>query len=128
MPVGLRIEREEYAAVVVLEGEQESYQSTRLEPQLDALLREGVPIVVDLSEATFVDSTTIAVLLAAQGRAQRGGSGFVLEMDESTAVYARRIFEITGLEALFSIRGTRREAVTAALTGEAGVGQETEPA
>lgn len=128
MPAGMRIEHGEYAAVVVLEGEQESYQSARLAPQLDALLRDGVPVVVDLSEATFVDSTTISVLLNAQGEAQRRGSGFVLEMDESTAVYARRIFQITGLDALFSIRGTRPEALAAARTGEAGARQQTEPA
>src|SRR5207248_11536316 len=99
--------------VVVLEGEQEAYHSGRLAPQLSSLLREGAGIVVDLSGATFVDSSTLGVLLAAQSEAQRLGCGFVLEMDETTATFARRIFQITGLGALFSIISTRADAIAA---------------
>jgi anti-anti-sigma factor len=129
MPAGIRIEREEPdVAVVLLAGEQESYQSARLAPELESLLHDGSSVVVDLSHATFVDSTTIAVLLNAQREAQRRGIGFVLEMDPPTAVYARRIFEITGLGSLFSILPTRDEALAAARAGRAGARPETEPA
>ena len=129
MPAGIRIEREERdVAIVVLAGEQESYQSARLAPQLDELLDDAVAVVVDLSHATFVDSTTIAVLLSGQREAQRRGVGFVLEMDPSTAIYARRIFEITGLGSLFSIHERREDALAAARAGQAGARPEAEPA
>ena len=115
-------------SVVVLEGEQETYQAERLEPRLASLLEEGAGIVVDLSRTTFLDSTTLGVLLTAQREARKAGSAFVLEMDESTAVHARRIFEITGVGSLFSIAGTRADALAAARAGRAGKQPEAEPA
>jgi anti-sigma B factor antagonist len=123
------IEQAEHGiAVVVLQGEQETFQAERLQPRLAALLEQGAGIVVDLSRTTFVDSTTLGVLLTAQREARKAGSAFVLEMDESTAFHARRIFEITGVGSLFSIAGTRAEAVAAARGGQAGAQPQTEPA
>lgn len=115
-------------AVVVLQGEQETFQAERLRPRLAALLEQGAGIVVDLSQTTFVDSTTLGVLLTAQREARKAGAAFVLEMDDSTAFHARRIFEITGVGSLFSIAGTRAEAVAAVRAGQAGAHPETEPA
>jgi anti-sigma B factor antagonist len=114
--------------VVVLEGEQETYQAGRLEPRLTALLQQGDAIVVDLSRTTFVDSTTLGVLLTAQREARKAGSPFVLEMDESTALHARRIFDITGVGSLFSIAATRADAVAAARGGLTEAQPESEPA
>jgi hypothetical protein len=49
-------------------------------------------------------------------------------MDESMALQARRIFEITGIASLFSIAGTRADAIAGARAGRAGAQPESEPA
>jgi len=117
----LRIERAEPGLVViVLSGEQEAFQSARLEPLLRELVRQRASVVVDLSAATFVDSTTLSVLLSAQREAHRAGLGFVVETDASMTAYARRIFEITGVDALFAMATTRDEALAAARAGATG--------
>jgi len=112
---GITVERAEPGlAVVVLKGEQEAYDSPRLEGLLASLLKEGAAIVVDLSRATFVDSTTLLVLLRARDEAERRGLGYTLQLDESAGGYVYRIFAITRLTSVFTILRTRAEAVGAA--------------
>jgi anti-anti-sigma factor len=92
-------------AVVVLRGEHEAYTAHKLGRQLEALLDEGVPVAVDLRDATFIDSTVVGVLLAAKRHADEHQLDFVLMMGDGTGWPVRRLLEITGLDATFEIVG-----------------------
>ena len=101
-------------AVVALVGEHESFSLHRLEDTLAAVLDEGCAVVVDLTEATFLDSTTVGVLLQTRDRAARENLGFFMVMDDRTGASVRRMFDVTGLRSVLPIVGTRAEAVGAA--------------
>lgn len=101
------------AALVALRGEHDLHGSPGLRRRLDALIREGLPIVVDLREATFLDSATIGVLLAAHREARRRGQRFMLVLADSTGWPLRTILEVTGLIDVFEIAATVEQALRA---------------
>lgn len=68
-------------------------------------------LIVDLSDATFVDSMTLGVLLGAVKRLRpRGGKVAVV----CTSPHIRRIFEITLLDRVFALHETLAAARAAA--------------
>ena len=72
-------------------------------------------LVVDLSDATFVDSTTLGVLVGASKRLRAEGGSMALVVTEPSI---EKIFQITGLDRVFSIHGTRAEALSAVAATE----------
>lgn len=100
------------AAVVALRGEHDLYGSLSLRRRLDALIGEGVAVVVDLREAVFLDSATIGVLLLAHREAARRRQRFVLVLDPSAGRPLRQILEVTGLVDVFAIAETVEEVLT----------------
>jgi anti-sigma B factor antagonist len=110
--------RDPAAAVVALVGEHDAYSSERLENELATLLDEGVRIVVDLRDASFIDSTTLGVLLAARQRAERASLGFalVLPLEERTQVH--QILELTQLGRAFASFTSIDEGLRAARSGQ----------
>jgi anti-anti-sigma factor len=84
-------------ARVALRGEHEAYTADKLARQLSALLTEGLPVTVDLTEAAFIDSTVVGVLIAARRRADEQGLRFSLLLGSDTGWPVRRMLEVTGL-------------------------------
>jgi len=114
MAYGVTIDRSEPGvAVVSLRGEHETYTAPKLERELDALLADGLALVVDLTEATFVDSSVVSVLLRARETAAAADLAFFLVMDDGTGSSVRTLFEVTGLRTVFPIAASREEAVGA---------------
>jgi len=105
--------REPPAAVVALVGEHDTYSAERLENELTVLLDDRIRVVVDLRDATFIDSTTLSALLGARHRAEESGLGFALFMREREYTQVHQILDLTGLGSAFSIFGTLDEALTA---------------
>jgi anti-sigma B factor antagonist len=99
------------AVVVEVEGDVDLHSAPELRDRLNALIGDGAErVVVDLSEATFLDSMALGVLLGAKREvADRDG---MLELVVATDDI-RRIFEITMLERIFRIHPTRAEALGA---------------
>ncbi|HEY6961820.1 MAG TPA: STAS domain-containing protein [Gaiellaceae bacterium] len=95
-PISVNVERDR--AVVTLRGEHEAYTADKLARQLTALLEEGLPVSIDLRDATFIDSTVVGVLIAARRRADERGLAFEMVLGRSTGWPVRRMLEITGLE------------------------------
>jgi anti-anti-sigma factor len=83
--------------VVELKGEHESYNAHKLQDELDGLLDEGFGITVDLQQASFIDSQTAGVLLAAHRRAEERGSAFRVVLGDDTGWAVRQLLDITGL-------------------------------
>ena len=68
-------------------------------------------LVIDLSGATFIDSTAIGVLMAAAGSLHEAGGGTLAVVCVHGNVL--KIFEISGLQAAIAIYRTREEALSA---------------
>jgi len=64
--------------VVELTGEIDVDTAPRMRTALDAALKTGVPIVIDMDGVTFMDTTGIAVLVSVNLRAMRIGTPVVL--------------------------------------------------
>jgi anti-sigma B factor antagonist len=97
-PVGCRIEvRGDGAAhVIALEGELDLAVADRVDEELTRALRgEAETVVLDLSELTFIDSTGIAMLVAATKRNAENGRRLRIKRSESAGV--QRMVELTGL-------------------------------
>ena len=92
-------------------GELDLYSAPELKQRLGLAIEEGNRrIVVDLTQATFVDSTTLGVLVGAKKRiAPEGGSVAVVCPDNEV----RRLFDLTGINRVFEIYDTRDEALAA---------------
>ena len=100
---------------ISLAGEVDLYTAPEFKQQLlDVISEGGKDVVVDFSDTTFIDSTTLGVLVGGvkRLRAQDGRLSLVCSDRNIT-----KIFEITGLDRVFTIYPTRDEAL--AKTGAA---------
>jgi anti-sigma B factor antagonist len=109
--------RDPPAAIVALVGEHDAYSSQRLENELSVLLDEGQRIVVDLRDATFIDSTTLSVLLGTRLQAERASLGFALVLPEREYTQVRRILDLTRLGSTFAIFDKLEDALPAVRSG-----------
>jgi anti-sigma B factor antagonist len=95
--------------VVVLGGEVDLYTAPELKQELHRLVGEGARrLVIDMSDTTFIDSTTLGVLLSVVKRVRPEGGAVVLVCPDRNV---KRIFEITLLDRVFAIVDTRDEAL-----------------
>ena len=99
------------AYVISLAGEVDLYTAPEFKQQLlDVISQGGKNVVVDFSDTTFIDSTTLGVLVGGVKRLRpTGGSLALVCTDENIT----KIFEITGLDRVFSIYSNRDEAIAA---------------
>ena len=105
---------DESTYVIALAGEVDLYTAPEFKQQLlDVIGGGGKDVVVDFSDTTFIDSTTLGVLVGGvkRLRAQEGRLSLVCS-DRNI----RKIFEITGLDRVFTItppatRRSRRRAL-----------------
>jgi|SRR4051794_16669745 len=99
------------AFAIAIAGEVDLYVAPELKQQLlDVIDRGATEVVVDLTDATFIDSTTLGVLIGAVRRLRASeGRLSVVCNDRNVA----KIFELSGLEKVFDIFPTREQAVAA---------------
>ncbi len=102
--------------VVVVEGEHDIYTAPTLRERLDEALDRGGGVVVDLTGATFVDSSVLGALLDARRRAHESEQGFVVSIGDTVEPGVRRILDITGLVPVLPVVNGREEAIAAART------------
>src|SRR3954451_15994666 len=100
--------------VVVVEGEHDIYTAPTLRERLEEALHRGGGVVVDLTGATFVDSSVLGALLDARRRAHDSTQGFVVCVGDTVEPGVRRILDITGLVPVLPVVNGRGEAVAAA--------------
>lgn len=101
-------------AVVDVQGEADLHTAHELRAAImDAIDGGATSLVIDLSEATFIDSMTLGVLLGAVKRLRPvGGRVSVVCTDPNI----RRIFEITLLDRVFELHESRDAALEADVT------------
>jgi anti-anti-sigma factor len=110
---GIAVERT-FAGVgtIVLRGEHDEYTSPKLGKTIASVLAKGLDVMVDLREAEFLDSTSVAALLAGQENAALRDAGFVVVLDDAQTGWAvRRLFEIARLSSILTIVSTPEQAL-----------------
>ena len=90
-------------SVITLRGESDSFVAPRVRSDLATALGAEAPLVVDLTQATFIDSTIVGVLLEGLANCERRERPLVLLLPDETAPEVHRLFEITGLAALLPV-------------------------
>jgi anti-sigma B factor antagonist len=100
-------------AVLTISGEHDLSTAPELRRRLDVLLEEGTATVVDLSPATFIDSSILGVILDGRRRASDAEVGFAVARSNG-ADAVDRVLEVTGLRNELPVHARREEALAAA--------------
>ncbi len=96
---------------ISVRGELDLSTAPDLERPLEEALERGEgPILVDLSECQFIDSTGIAMIVRARQRLESDDSGRTLAVC-SYNDQVRRVLDITGLDVTMPVHRTRDEAL-----------------
>lgn len=107
----------EHAYLIALAGDFDLHSGPEFERRvLEALGRSATDLLIDLSEVSFIDSTTIGILMRTRKRlAPLGGRVLVVTSDRNIL----RLFEITALDRMFEIYSSRTDALEE-INGHAG--------
>ena len=98
--------------VIAVHGQADLHTAPQLRAAITTVLDGGASgLVIDLSEASFIDSMTLGVLLGAVKRLRPAGGRVSVVCTDS---HIRRIFEITLLDRVFSIHADRGAALSSA--------------
>ena len=99
----------EHAYLIALAGDFDLHSGPEFERRvLEALGRSATDLLIDLSEVSFIDSTTIGILMRTRKRlAPLGGRVLVVTSDRNIL----RLFEITALDRMFEIYPRRTDAL-----------------
>lgn len=112
MAIGFHIEDEAVGAashVVTVTGEIDLFTAPELKTRLSAPIDHGASrVVVDLSDVTFIDSSSLGVLIGAHKQLERSGGALVIVCHDRTIMST---FKITGLDRVFEIVLSRADAL-----------------
>jgi anti-sigma B factor antagonist len=96
--------------VIALAGEVDLYTAPEFKQQLlDVIGQGGKDVVVDFTDTTFIDSTTLGVLVGGVKRLRSNDGQLSLVCSDRNIT---KIFEITGLDRVFTIYASRDEALS----------------
>jgi anti-sigma B factor antagonist len=98
--------------VITLRGEADAYAAPRIRSDLVTALGSEAPLVIDLSPATFIDSTIVGVLLEGLAESEKLERPLVLLLPDDSAPEVHRLFELTGLDALLPLVRSWDEATS----------------
>lgn len=92
-PAAIGVARRDGIAVLTLEGELDVFTASALRDRLAFELGMSRPCVVDLRQVSFIDSSILSALLAAQRRSAAQGLAFIVVLgDQASPV--RRLIEV----------------------------------
>ena len=95
--------------VVSVAGEIDLFTAPEFKQRIGAPIDAGkTRVIVDLSEVTFIDSSSLGVLIGAHKRLGLREGGLVIVCDDRAIV---NTFKITGLDGVFEIVPKRADVV-----------------
>jgi anti-anti-sigma factor len=103
--------RELAHTVVALRGEYDLSRAAELRDELFAAFDEALPIVVDLSLATFVDTVTLGILLEAVRRSRHSRRELLIYLPDSAGPQVHELFRISGVENALPVVRNRARSV-----------------
>ena len=87
--------------VVAVAGEIDLFTAPEFRQRISAPIDAGrSTVIVDLTETTFIDSSSLGVLIGAHRRLEQRGGSLVVVCDNEAIV---RTFRITGLDGVFTL-------------------------
>jgi anti-sigma B factor antagonist len=93
--------------VISVRGEIDLFTAPEFQQRIATPIDDGATrVVVDLTEVTFIDSSSLGVLIGAHQRLKPRGGGLVIVCDDRTIV---NTFKITGLDSVFEIVSSRAD-------------------
>jgi anti-anti-sigma factor len=93
--------------LILLEGEQDMATSTQVGDVVADALRSRDPVIVDLTQVTFAESSLLAVLLAANERGRRRRLAVVVSPGGSVD----RLFNLVEARSILAVFPTRDQAI-----------------
>ena len=124
MDLRLEVTKRDGWSLVEVGGEIDVATAPRLREQLIALVNDQrYHIVVSLVAVDFIDSTGLGVLISGLKRVRTHGGRFSLICTEPRIL---KVFEITGLLAVFNVCATFEDAI-APVEGDEGLAAESAP-
>ena len=97
--------------IIALDGEHDISTQPMLTAALDRVFATGTRIVLDLSDATFIDSSVIRTLITAHQRAEStAGEQLVIVAPQDG--FPARVITLTGLQDHLPIYPDRATAIT----------------
>jgi anti-sigma B factor antagonist len=101
--------------VVAVAGEIDLFTAPEFKQRVSAPVDAGRRhVVVDLLGTTFIDSSSLGVLIGAHRRLRRAGGRLVVVCNDDTII---KTFRITGLDGVFTIVATLDEALNGDTVG-----------
>ena len=99
-------------AVVALSGEADLYTCPELKQELLRVVERGATrVIVDLTLTTFIDSTALGVLVRGVERLRQVDGHLVVVCTDPNIA---KIFEVTGLDRVFTVVSTREQGLAQA--------------
>src|SRR5436189_4591689 len=109
MNFDIKTEQVEGAYVIALSGEVDLYTAPEFKQQLLDVIGNGAEnVIVDFTDTSFIDSTTLGVLVGGVKRLRPNDGQLSLVCSDRNIT---KIFEITGLDRVFDIYPDRESAV-----------------
>jgi anti-sigma B factor antagonist len=95
--------------VVAVTGEIDLFTAPEFKQRVTAPIAAGLDrVVVDLTATTFIDSSSLGVLIGAHRRLKARGGRLIVACDTDTIV---KTFRITGLDGVFTVVPSVEEAL-----------------
>jgi anti-sigma B factor antagonist len=97
--------------VIAVAGEVDLFTAPEFKERVMAPIAADVArVVVDLSDASFIDSSSLGVLIGAHRRLRARGGRLMVACDHAAFL---KTFRVTGLDSVFTIAPTVEEALAA---------------
>ncbi len=96
--LAIRVLQEAAGHTLALAGELDLANAETLSEALERAERETSTVTLDMTALEFIDSTGIAVLVAAHRRMNEDGEDVRLRLVPSKAVAVQRVMSLTGLD------------------------------
>ena len=101
--------------IVAVAGEIDLFTAPEFKQRVSAPIDAGSTfVIVDLTETTFIDSSSLGVLIGAHRRLRRQGGRLVIVCTNDAIT---KTFRITGLDGVFRIVATLEEALSGDAVG-----------
>lgn len=118
--------QEKYNIIKFNEEKLDSTVSAELKSEFLAILDQGIPnIIVDLSEAKYIDSSGLSALLVGNRIFSEAGGVFILA---GVSAHAMKLISISQLDKVLTIFPTVEESVDAIFLSDLATGMESDEA
>jgi anti-anti-sigma factor len=111
------VDYDDDVVILVAGGEIDYAASPKFRERIAEAIGAGMRLVVDLSPATFVDSTAIGALVGAAMRLREHGGGSLAVVCSEENELVLRTFDIAGVTALIPLYRSREAALLALAAG-----------